>query len=493
NNNAWLSKGTNTQPNYALWSTATDAMQMPIYDIFGFLSSPLSPAGTTGVPYNVLEYSNTVIFGLFPSRNVYKNAVNTYNDVNLLQLPVNNANQLYLGNVQGAAGWFLNGNMAEVIMYNGPVNSTQRIIISNYLSAKYGLTLATTDIYQQDQLANGNYDHEVAGIGRVSNTSMHTDSRGSAVVRINNPSNLGNNEFLIWGHDNGVLGAWGSTDLPAGVQGRWFRVWRVNEVSQTGVAVDVGNVDITFDLTNQGPVTASDLRLLVDINNNGIFADDAPIAGAVAAGGNLYRFPAINALVNPRRFTLGTINTGNTPLPVELVSFAAKVENNNSVRLEWSTASEHNNDHFTVERGRDGFDWNDLLRVPSVGNSSSLSNYSAYDTEPLSQLSYYRLRQTDLDGSSTHSNAVAVRIDRPASELLIYPDPAQDEVNVVFDPQLGSATVSLFNSLGQAFAAPVTTTDGRARIDVSALPPGGYLVMVITEREVLQKRLLVTR
>jgi hypothetical protein len=68
----------------------------------------------------------------------------------------------------------------------------------------------------------------------------------------------------------------------------------VNEVSPTNAPVDVGSVDMTFDLTGQGPVTATDLRLLVDVNNNGMFVDDPAIAGAIPVGGNLYRFAAVS-------------------------------------------------------------------------------------------------------------------------------------------------------------------------------------------------------
>ncbi|MBK6775586.1 MAG: T9SS type A sorting domain-containing protein [Flavobacteriales bacterium] len=493
NNNAWLSKGTNTQPNYALWSPATDALQLPIYDIFGLLSSPLTPAGTTGAAYSVLEYNNTVFLGLFPSRTVYKNGATVYNDVNLLQLPNTNNNQLYIGNVQGAVGWNLNGTLGEIIMYSTPVNSAQRIIINNYLAAKYGLALTTSDIYLQDLLANGNYDHEVAGIGRITGSNQQTDSRGTAVVQINNATGLGNNEFLIWGHDNGILGAWGSTDIPPGVQGRWFRVWRVNEVSPTGVAVDVGNVDITFDLTNQGPVVATDLRLLVDVNNNGVFADDAPIGGATAVGGNLYRFAAVNALVNNRRFTLATINISTTPLPIELLSFAAQVQHDRTVLLEWATANEHNNEYFVVERSANAEAWQSVVQLQSAGNSSTRTDYSTVDEHPLEHLSYYRLKQVDFGGSYTHSNTVAVNIGSTPSNLLLYPNPAHDVVDLVFTTTTDQREVRLYNSLGELVAAPTHTTDQGARMEVGALPEGGYIVVVVTDRAVLTQRLVLAR
>ncbi len=493
NNNVWLSKSSSTQPNYALWSPLNGALTMPIYDIFTLLSSPSTGAATVGAPYSLLEYNNTIILGLFPSRTVYRFGANIYNDVNLLQLPAVNANQLYIGNAQGAAGWSLNGNIAEIFMYNGPINTTQRIIINTSLAAKYGFTLAANDIYNQDNPVNGDYDHEVAGIGRLGTTNAQTDSQGSAVVRINNATGLNNNEFLIWGHDNGILGSWGSTDFPPGLQGRWFRVWRVSEVNPGGGPVDVGNVDMTFDLTGQGPVTPSDLRLLVDNNNNGIFADDTPVPiAATSLGGNLYRFSGVSQLVHQRRFTLGTINYAQTPLPVELLYFNARAERDRTVSLGWATATEHDNSHFTLERSPDAETWEALMDVPAVGNSTTTTIYSESDRAPLPELSYYRLKQVDEDGTTTFSNAVPVRLEEE-DDVLVFPDPAQDVVNVVYDASLGKAEVLLINELGQTLSAPMVTQDGNARIDVTHLPGGNYVVMVITDRRVSTVRLIVAR
>lgn len=492
-NNVWLSKSSSTQPNYALWSPLNGALTMPIYDILTLLSAPSTAAATVGAPYSLLEYNNNVILGLFPSRTVYKSGTQIYNDLNLLQLPAVNANQLYIGNAQGVAGWSLNGSIGELFMYNAPINTTQRIIINNYLAAKYNFALTANDIYSMDNAVNGDYDHEVAGIGRISSSSMHTDAQGSAVVRINNATGLGNNEFLLWGHDNGTLGSWGSTDLPVGIDARWFRVWRVSEVNSGGGAVDVGNVDMTFDLTGQGPVTATDLRLLVDNNNNGIFADDTPVPIiATSVGGNLYRFAGVSQLTHGKRFTLGTINYAQTPLPIELLYFNAKAERDHTVTLGWATASEHDNSHFTIERSTDASIWEALMDVPAVGNSTNTTIYAETDRTPFPELSYYRLRQVDEDGTTTVSNVVPVRIEEE-HEVVVFPDPAQDLVNVLFDPSLGQAGIHVINELGQTVPVPVITKDGSARIDVSQLPEGNYVVMVITDRRVSTVRLIVAR
>ena len=277
NNNAWFAKGTNTAPNYAMWSPSSGALQLPVYDIFGLLSSPTTIAGLTSTSFGLVEYSNTAILGIFPSRNVYSQGATVYTDASLLQLPQANNQPLRIGNVQGPAGWNLNGDLAELIFYNSPLNQAQRIIVSNYLSAKYALPHTTGNLYVQDDPANGNHDHDVAGIGRTSTSALHTDARGTGIVRIYGATGLANNEFLLWGHQNGTVGTWGSIDLPAGIQGRWFREWRVSEVNQSGAAVDVGAVTMDFDLTGISPITASDIRLLVDMDNDGSFADEIPI------------------------------------------------------------------------------------------------------------------------------------------------------------------------------------------------------------------------
>src|SRR5690606_21847334 len=246
--------------------------------------------------------------------------------------------EMSIGVQAGTEGW--DGDIAEVIGYSTALNSAQQVIMANYLAAKYGIALGADDIYVQDDPANGNYDHEVAGIGRISASSIQNSSRGSGIVQVSAPTNLNNNEFLLWGHDNGVLGYWGAGDRPAGVQQRLDRTWRVNEVNRTGQAVDVGAVDITFDLSALGPVTASDLRYLVDTNNDGSFADETPIDGAVSLGNGQYSFAGITALVNNARFTLGTANAASTPLPIELLAFSAMPAAPGTVELTWSTASE---------------------------------------------------------------------------------------------------------------------------------------------------------
>lgn len=437
NNNCWFSKGTSTQPNYGMWSPMNGAVQMPIYDILGNLNAPSAPAATTDANFNVIEYSNRVLLFLFPSRTLYKNATSVYTDASLLQLPAQNGNQFYLGDTQDLTGWNLDGSLAEVIFFNATLSAPQRIIVDNYLAAKYGLTLSSSDLYVQDLAGNGNFDHDVAGIGRVG-AAVHNDSRGTGIVQINTPSNLDAGEFLFWGHDNGVLGTWGITDFPPTVQGRLGRVWRVSEVNTSNAAIDVGTVNITFDLAGLGPVTAAQLRLLVDTDNDGVFADEVPLAGATHAGGTLYRFTGVSALVNNRRFTLATTDLVNTPLPIELIGFEAEQHGADAVRLAWSTASESNSSHFVVNRSNDAVSWLPIGTLAAAGNSTERVDYYFDDRQPLMGASFYRLQMVDADSSSAWSDIEAMNRLSDGPVPVLYPNPTNGKVSIGFGSAPGA-------------------------------------------------------
>ncbi|MGZ4060627.1 MAG: hypothetical protein ACXVPU_16450 [Bacteroidia bacterium] len=94
-------------------------------------------------------------------------------------------------------------------------------------------------------------------------------------------------------------------------------------------------------------------------------------------------------------------------LPVELAGFNAK-RNKRSVELTWTTMTEVNNKYFTIERSQEGTLWDIINVVPGRGNATTPYNYKIYDSSPLEGISYYRLKQTDLNGNFTYSKTVSV-------------------------------------------------------------------------------------
>ncbi len=214
-----------------------------------------------------------------------------------------NGNGLDPNETQGQG--HLNGDIAEVIILNKNANAAERILINNYLSAKYNIPLGANDLYDEDDAANGNYDADVAGIGRVDANNIQNTAKGNMVSITTPTANLTDGAFLIWGHDNQALVPTATTNIPTGVYGRLGRTWRA---SKTGT---VGAVTVQFDLTGFKTTSASDLRLLVDTDNDGSFADETSISGAVAAGNNIFEFQNITQITNNTRFTLAILPTAN--------------------------------------------------------------------------------------------------------------------------------------------------------------------------------------
>jgi hypothetical protein len=113
------------------------------------------------------------------------------------------------------------------------------------------------------------------------------------------------------------------------------------------------------------------------------------------------------------------------PLPIELLYFIAK-QSGDYVLLEWSTASELNNDYFTIERSRNGVRFDVLANIEGNGTVNSTIDYRYTDSDPSLGLSYYRLSQTDFDGTTEHFPMISVLYTPDDNKLNVYPNPAMD-------------------------------------------------------------------
>lgn len=94
-------------------------------------------------------------------------------------------------------------------------------------------------------------------------------------------------------------------------------------------------------------------------------------------------------------------------LPIELIEFDAEYSEDQT-ELYWKTATEINNDYFTVERSKDGEQWNKIEYVEGAGNSNEELQYEIKDENPHAGLNYYRLKQTDYDGKYSYSDIIFV-------------------------------------------------------------------------------------
>jgi len=117
-------------------------------------------------------------------------------------------------------------------------------------------------------------------------------------------------------------------------------------------------------------------------------------------------------------FRSWTLSSSANPLPIELVRFTAACQGTDRVELTWITASEVNNDYFTVERSEDGIVWEAFEVLLGAGNSSSQLTYKATDYNPFSGITYYRLTQTDFDGNFESFDPIVSDCDGVGFEII---------------------------------------------------------------------------
>lgn len=183
-------------------------------------------------------------------------------------------------------------------------------------------------------------------------------------------------------------------------------------------------------------------------------------------------------------FSKHAIATVLSPLPIELLRFTA-AKQNNTVLLNWSTATETNNDYFTIEKSKDAVEFTELTTIDGAGNSSVAKNYSTTDFNPISGINYYRLKQTDFNGSISYSGTVAVSFDVLLVET-VYPNPAVDCLNIRLSGNNSqNPAFEILNALGNVVLKPKLGFDeeGTIVIHLETLPAGTYILKTITAEE----------
>ncbi|MEX1132942.1 MAG: T9SS type A sorting domain-containing protein [Flavobacteriales bacterium] len=178
---------------------------------------------------------------------------------------------------------------------------------------------------------------------------------------------------------------------------------------------------------------------------------------------------------------IGTDVMNCTILPVELLTFDAKAQPAH-VDVLWSTASERNSSHFMVQRSADGDNFLDIGRVAAAGNSVQTLDYGFMDEAPLEGLSYYRLKQVDVDGTSKLSEVVTVVYGPGQRGLELYPNPAVERVRVLFDMMKEGVVRWRITDASGRTADQGTTggTKGRNGFDIelNKLEAGTYLLQL---------------
>lgn len=168
-------------------------------------------------------------------------------------------------------------------------------------------------------------------------------------------------------------------------------------------------------------------------------------------------------------------------LPIELLYFRADLREN-KVLLTWETLTETNNDYFTVERSTDGVDFESLVREEGAGTSFRNLSYRTVDSNPLPGLSYYRLSQTDFDGTTTYSKLVLIEVKPKRMNWKLHPNPISDgETFVTFNLAIAeNVSVKLHDMTGRHIAGVSWCEKEPTQLQVvlDNVPVGVYMLQV---------------
>lgn len=283
-----------------------------------------------------------------------------------------------------------------------------------------------------------------------------------------------------------------------------------SQVAGSGpLTVQPGNsAGISFVVTDPGQ-THTWYKLQLSTNGGASFTDiTAPAqgtysgntftvnynTGVVNAGMNGYKYRLVVAtteagLSDPscyyyNDYTLVVPDGG--PLPVSLIGFNGK-HNNGVSTLDWQTSQEWNSSHFEVLRSLDGRDFKAIGSLDAAGNSNTLKNYTFIDNISGSGYVYYRLRQVDVDGKTTLSDIVRLRMGNgKEASFDLYPNPFVSNLNASFTAgKNANATLVIRNLNGQVlFTKTINVIKGSNTVQLNNLPVlsrGMYHVSILNE------------
>jgi hypothetical protein len=185
-------------------------------------------------------------------------------------------------------------------------------------------------------------------------------------------------------------------------------------------------------------------------------------------------------------------------LPVELIFFRAELSDENQVAIKWSSAWEKNNGYYEIERSKDMVQWESVAVVAGKINSKDVVYYSKLDTKPYYGISYYRLKQVDVDGRVKYTNIETITINNSNFGVVnVYPNPAEryarftieylsdlnENVSISFTDMLGRTVYAKDYAAAESY--------NKLEMDISILAKGCYILHIRSESNSYITRVIV--
>ncbi|MBS1558624.1 MAG: T9SS type A sorting domain-containing protein, partial [Bacteroidetes bacterium] len=382
-------------------------------------------------------------------------------------------NKVILNNTSGFPYAFLMGGVATI---NATLTLTRGIIQAtgaNYMALLNG---STTTIGNTTCYIDGPMTYEVAT--SVANTvrNFPLGNNGAyrpAILTVTHttPASV----IYTAQHYSSSAGALGYTLAPTIERVSGARYWTINSSNQSNLST--ASVTLYYGYgTTDGVTDPAHLTVVKNVGIGTTWVDIGKVS-ATAEPGNIVSGPFSSFST----FTLANLIGGTNPLPIQLISFTGKFLDN-AVHLNWTTASELNNNFFTIEKSLDAKHFVEVTHVPGAGTKNTATDYQAVDNQPYNGWSYYRLRQTDFDGNTTVSEIISVYAE--VATMTVYPNPThgkpiQLKASVTME---SDATVELIDTFGKILLletwSSLPVSEGVHSIQSQGLAAGLYIVRI---------------
>ncbi|MCB0491473.1 MAG: T9SS type A sorting domain-containing protein [Cyclobacteriaceae bacterium] len=236
------------------------------------------------------------------------------------------------------------------------------------------------------------------------------------------------------------------------------------------LSIDGGTTWLVNDYSNHGYRTVSSAPTSI---TDGTY--DLVIEYYEAGGGNRVTFD---------------YNVVSCTLPVTWYSFEGVAKSGYN-EIEWKTATEENNEGFSVERSADGMSFEEIGWVNGNGTTTDQKSYLFDDTNAFDGTNYYRLKQIDYDGNFEYSEIISVIsvVETNDIQITLYPNPSTDYVQVQSASSKAQPSMQLVNVLlGHVIQPP---NEGSGRFNLQNVPAGIYVARIQIGEDQFQKRLIV--
>lgn len=259
---------------------------------------------------------------------------------------------------------------------------------------------------------------------------------------------VGYYDWALWPYDASTCGAIASNTL-APIRCNW------NGVSSGGTGLESGTLPAGADASNFEPgfpVLAGEQYIICFSN-----------------------WSSVTTIV-PLEFTgTAVIGCETLTLPIEFLNVSATVANE-GIHIDWATTTDDVVEHFTVQRSKDMQEWVDIHQLPGSTSDLGTVEYHALDRNPVEGWNYYRIMQTDPDGSTDWSSQTSALWS--PHEPTAFPNPSTGMFSLDLGPDVDPTNIKVVDAMGREVPFELDNQQGMDRISIQRPNSGFYYVVI---------------